>query len=90
MLAHVPSLGRNPRGSPHFLAYPVPGACQRRRLGTWIPRCLCVAGSASSSKAALAFGCSRTPGLRIWFCRVTCMAQAASVSRLRTLVFLLL
>ena len=27
MLAHVPSFGRNPRGSPDFLAYPVSKAC---------------------------------------------------------------
>ena len=27
MLAHVPSFGRNPRGSTDFLAYPVPKAC---------------------------------------------------------------
>ena len=27
MLAHVPSFGQNPRGSPDFLAYPVPKAC---------------------------------------------------------------
>ena len=27
MLAHVPSSGRNPRGSSAFLAYPVPKAC---------------------------------------------------------------
>ena len=33
MLAHVPSFGRNPRGSPYFLAYPVPKACMHV-LGT--------------------------------------------------------
>ena len=33
MLAHVPSFGRNPRGSPDFLAYPVPKACMHV-LGT--------------------------------------------------------
>ena len=27
MLAHVPFFGWNPRGSPDFLAYPVPKAC---------------------------------------------------------------
>ena len=27
MLVHVLSFGRNPRGSPDFLAYPVPKAC---------------------------------------------------------------
>ena len=40
MLAHVTSLWRNPRASPDFLAYPVHKACQRRVLGTWVPRCL--------------------------------------------------
>ena len=62
MLAHVPSFGQNPRGSPDFLAYPVPKACQRRGLGTWVQRCLGVARSASSPKATLALGCSLTPG----------------------------
>ena len=79
MLTHVPSFGRNPRGSPDFLTYPVPKACQRRGLGTWVPRCLGVARSASSPKAAQALGCSLTPRLRVTFGRVTCMARAASV-----------
>ena len=70
MLAHVPSFGRNPRGSPDFLAYPVPEACMRI-LGTGVPRCLGVARSASSPEAAQALGCSLTPGLRISFSRVT-------------------
>ena len=78
MLAHVPSFGRNPRGSPDFLAYPVPKACMHV-LGTRVPRRLGVARSASSPKAALALGCRLTPGLRISFGRVTCMARAASV-----------
>ena len=60
MLAHVPSFGRNPRGSPDFLAYPVPKACMNV-LGTWVPRRLGVARSASSPKAAQALGCSVTP-----------------------------
>ena len=89
MLAHVPSFGRNPRGSPDFLAYPVPKACMHV-LGTGVPRCLGVASSASSPKAAQALGCSLTPGLRILFGRVTCMAPAASVPGLWTLGFLLL
>ena len=89
MLAHVPSFGRNPRGSPDFLAYPVPKACMHV-LGTGIPRCFGVARSASSPKAAQALGCSLTPGLRISFGRVTCMARAASVPGLWTLGFLLL
>ena len=89
LLAHVPSFGRNPRGSPDFLAYPVPKACMHV-LGTRVPRCLGVARSASSPKAAQALGCSLTPGLRISFGRVTCMAQAASVPGLWTLGFLLL
>ena len=85
MLAHVPSFGRNPRGSPDFLAYPVPKACMHV-LGTGVPRCLGVARSALSPKAAQALGCSLTPGLRISFGRVTCMA--ASVPGLRTMGFL--
>ena len=75
MLAHVPSFGRNPRGSPDFLAYPVPKACMHV-LGTGVPRCLGVARSASSPKAAQALGCSLTPGLQISFGWVTCMARA--------------
>ena len=86
MLAHVPSFGRNPRGSPDFLAYPAPKACMHV-LGTGVPRCLGVARSASSPKAAQASGCSLTPGLRISFGRVTCMARAASVPGLWTLGF---
>ena len=89
MLAHVPSFGRNPRGSPDFLAYPVPEACMHV-LGTRVPRRLGVARSASSPKAAQALGCSLTPGLRISFGRVTCMARAASVPGLWALGFLLL
>ena len=87
MLAHVPSFGRNPRGSPDFLAYPVPKACMHV-LGTGFPSRLVVARSASSTRAAQALGCSLTPGLRISFGRVTCMARAASVSGLWTLGFL--
>ena len=89
MLAHVPSFGRNPRGSPDFMAYPVPKACMHV-LGTRVPRRLGVARSASSPKAAQALGCSLTPGLRISFGRVTCMARAASVPGLWALGFLLL
>ena len=59
-------------------------------LGTGVPRRLGVARSASSPKAALALGCSLTPGLRISFGRVTCMARAASVPGLWALGFLLL
>ena len=88
MLAHVPSFGRNPRGSPDFLVYPVPKACMHV-LGTRVPRRLGVARSASSPKAAQALGCSLTPGLRISFGRVTCMARAASVPGLWALGFLL-
>ena len=89
MLAHVPSFGRNPRGSPDFPAYPVPKACMHVP-GTRVPRRLGVARSASSPKAAQALGCSLTPGLRISFGRVTCMARAASVPGLWALGFLLL
>ena len=60
MLAHVLSFGRNPRGSPDFLAYPVPRACMHV-LGTRVPRRLAVARSALSPKAAQALGCSLTP-----------------------------
>ena len=59
-------------------------------LGTRVPRRLGVARSASRPKAALALGCSLTPGLRISFGRVTCMARAASVPGLWALGFLLL
>ena len=89
MLAHVPSFWQNPRGSPDFLAYPVPKACMHV-LGTGVPRCLGVARSALSPKAAQALGCSLTPRLRISFGQVTCMARAASVPGLWTLGFLLL
>ena len=89
MLAHVPSFGRNPRGSPDFLAYPVLKACMHV-LGTRAPRRYGVARSASSPKAAQALGSSPTPGLRILFGRVSCMARAASVPGLWTLGFLLL
>ena len=89
MLAHVCSFRWNPRGSPDFLAYPVPKACMHV-LGTGVPRRLGVARSASSPKAAQALGCSLTPGLRILFGQVTCMARAASVPGLWTLGFRLL
>ena len=89
MVAYVPSFEQNPRGSPDFLVYPVPKACMHV-LGTRVPRRLGVARSAASSKAAQALGCSLTPGLRISFGRVTCMAQAASVPGLWALGFLLL
>ena len=76
MLAHVPSFGQNPRGSPDFLAYPLPKACMHV-LGTGVPRRWDVARSACSPKAVQALGCSLRPGLRISFGRVTCMARAA-------------
>ena len=85
-LAHVPSFGRNPSGSPDFLAYLVPKTCMHV-LGTGVPRRLGVARSASSPKAAQALGCSLIPRLRISFGRVTCMARAASVPGLWTLGF---
>ena len=80
MLAHLPSFVRDLRGSPDLLVYPVPKACQRCVLGTWVPRCLGVARTTSCPQAVLAVGCSLTPGLRTSFGRVTCMAQASSVS----------
>ena len=89
VLAHVPSFGRNPRGSLDFLAHPVPKACMHV-LGTGVPRRLSVARSAWSPKAAQALGCSSTPRLRISFGRVTCMARVASLPGLSTLGFLLL
>ena len=66
MLAHIPSFGRNPRGSPDFLAYPVPEACMYV-LGTGVPRRLGVARSALSPKAVQALGCSRTGRHSLWF-----------------------
>ena len=90
MLAQVPSFGQNPRRSTDFLAYPVPKVYRRHCLGIWVPRCFGVAHSALSPKAAQALGCSLTPGLWVEFGRVTCMARAASVPGLWTLVFLLL
>ena len=51
MLAQVSCFGRKPRGSPDFLAYHVPETCMHA-LGTGVPRCLVVAPSASSPKAA--------------------------------------
>ena len=89
MLALVPSFRRNRRGSTDYLAYPVPKACHWCSLGTWVPRCLVVAISASSLKAAQALGCSLTPRLWVTFGRVTCMARAASVPGPWTLGFLL-
>ena len=76
MLAHVLSFGRNSRGSPDLLAYPVPKACMHV-LGTGVPMRLGVARSASSPKATLALGCSLTPGLRISFGRVICLSARA-------------
>ena len=89
MLAHVPSFGLNTRGSPDFLACPVPKACMHV-LGTGFLRRLGVARSALSPKAAQALGCNLTPGLRISFGQVSCMARAASVPGLWTLGFPLL
>ena len=89
MLPHAPPFGRNPRGSPDFLVYPVPEACMHV-LGTGVPRRLGVARSAWSPEAAQALGCSLTPGLGNSFGRVTCVARAASVPGLWTLGFLLL
>ena len=79
MLAYVPSFERNRKGSPDLLGYPVPKACQRRGLGTWALRCLGVAHSALSPNALQALGCRPTPGLRVTFGGVTCMARDASV-----------
>ena len=89
MLLHVPSFGRNPRGLPDYPAYPVLKACMHV-LGTGVPRRLGVARFAPSPKGALALGCSLTPGLRIPFDGVICMARAASVPGLWTPGFLLL
>ena len=69
------------------ILYPRHASCVLRSC---IPRCLGVAGSASSPKAAQPLGCRPTPGLRVslgWF---TCMARAASWPGLWTLGFLLL
>ena len=78
MLAHVPSFGQNASGSLDLLAYPVPKGCMHL-LRTGVLRCLGVARSALSPKAGQTLGCSLTPGLRVIFGRVTCMARAASV-----------
>ena len=48
MVAHVCP----PGGSLHFLAYPPPKACRWHSLGTWVPRSLGVAYSASSPSSA--------------------------------------
>ena len=89
-LAHIRSLWRSPRGSPEFLAYPIPKVRQQLGAGTWVPRCLGSARSALSPRAAPALGCSLTPGLRISFGGLTCVGQAASAPELWTLGFLLL
>ena len=89
MLANFRCFGWNPRGSPDFLAYPVLKACMHVP-GTRVSRHFGVVRSASRPKAAQALGCSLTPGLRISFGRVTCMARAAPVPGLWTLGFLLL
>ena len=89
MLPHDPCFEHYPRGSPDFLAYPVPRACMHV-LGTGVWRCFGVAHSASSPEVAQALGCSFTPGLHISFGRVTCMARAVSVPGLWTLGYLLL
>ena len=83
------SFAGNPRGSPDLLAYPVPKAYMHI-VGTGVPRCLGVARSASSPKAAQALGCSLTNGLWTTFGLVTCMARAASAPGLWTVGFLLL
>ena len=75
----------------HWTSWRIPfprHACMFLVLG--FLRRLGVARSASSPKAAQALGCSLTPGLRISFGRVTCMARAASVPGLWALSFLLL
>ena len=84
-----PLIWAEPGGSPDCLAYPVAKACMHV-LGTGVPRCLGVAHSTQSPKAARALGCSLTPGLRISFGWVTCMARVASVPGLWTLGFVLL
>ena len=89
VLAHGRCFGRKPRNSTDFVVYPVPKAHRRHCLGTWVLRCLGVAHSASSPKAAQGLGSSLIPGLRVTFGRVTCMAQAASVPGLCTRGFLL-
>ena len=89
-LPHILLFGRNPTGSPGFLAYPISKACQWCGPGTWVRRWLGVARSASSPKAVQALGCSLTPGLQVMFRRVPCTARAASVPGLWTLGFLLL
>ena len=84
-----PPLGGNLEVHQTSWHIPVPKACMHV-LGTRVPRCLGVARSAWSPKATQALGCSLTPGLRISFGRVGCMARAASVPGLWTLDLLLL
>ena len=62
MLAKVPSFERNPSASPDFLAYPVPKACMHV-LSTGVLRCLRVAPSALSPKAAQAWDAALPPVL---------------------------
>ena len=90
VLAPGPLFEHNPTGSPDLLAYPVPKAYRRYRLGTWVTRFLGVAPSNSSPKAAHALGRSLTFGTRVMFGRVTCMAQASLVLELRIVGFLML
>ena len=83
VLAHIPSFGRNPRGSPDFLAYPVPKACQRRVLGTWVPRSLGVARSALTPRAAQALSPgsgSRLAGSPAWHRLPQCPGYGHRVS----------
>ena len=68
---------------------PFPKACMHV-LGTGVPSCFGVPRSASSPNTAQSLGCSLTPGLRISFGRVSCIARAASLPGLPTLGFPLL
>ena len=75
MLAHVPSFGRTLEvtGLPGVSRSQGIHACSRY----WGSEVLGCCTLRLDPKAALALGCSLTPGLGISFGRVTCMARAA-------------
>ena len=91
VLAHVPSFGRNPRGSPDFLAYPVPKACMHV-LGTGVLRCLGVARSASESQSSEGLGMqpyprAPDPVLPGHLHGTGCLSARAMDTRFRTVVW---
>ena len=89
MLAHVPYFGRNPRGAPDLLAYPVPN---RMDACSWYWRSEVLGCRTLRLESQSRAGLRMQPHQRsrVTFGRVTCMARAASVPGLWTLRFLLL